>query len=228
MKGVYEDHDPAYQPLVEIFQVRGSYEKWGGRHWVYEHRWQFYAQAPDAPSIYRGLPSPSDWAEKDLFIQDALAKGLIFGFSGSGEHEGSGIIGVYAEELTRESLFNAFKARRCYATTGAKIILDVRMCDCPMGSQIKDAEPRLKIYVKGTAPLKRITIIKDNAEVFACNLRGRQEEELEWADEGLPSAPNWAAPHHCYYVRVEQVDGHTAWSSPIFLGRDHEHHRDHM
>ncbi len=218
MERVYEDHNPHYQPLVEIYQVRGSYEKWGGKRWVYEHMWRLYCCAPDAPEFYRNKPHPEDWARKGLFVQDALAQGLIFGFSGGGEHEGSGITGVYAEELTREALFEALRARRCYATTGAKIVLDVRLGDKPLGSVVEGVdEVRLHIMVKGTAPLRGLTIVKDNVDVFEFDPRGTRETELDWLDEGAPSAPDWEAPHHCYYVRVEQEDGHMAWSSPIFV-----------
>ena len=39
-------------------------------------------------------------------------------------HLGSGRAVVLAEALTREAVFDALHARRCYATTGAPIVLD--------------------------------------------------------------------------------------------------------
>ena len=217
MRGVYDDHDPRYQPLVEIYQLRGSYEKWGGPHWVYDHRARLQEGAPDAPEWMRGKRGPEAWLKRGLFVQDALAQGLIFGFSGGGEHEGSGVTGVYARELTREAIFEALRARRCYATTGAKIVLDFRLGGHLMGSYVEGpVEPVVEVFVKGTAPLSRVTIVKDNADVAAFE-PGREEARIVWRDEGAPSAPGWRAPHHCYYVRVEQEDGHMAWSSPVFV-----------
>jgi hypothetical protein len=203
---------------VEIYQLRGSYEKWEGPHWVYDHRFRHYIGAYDLPDT-RQKTRPEEWLNREQFVQNALAKGLIFGFSGGGEHEGSGITGVYAEELTREAIFSALKARRCFASTGAKMVLDVRLSGHPMGSIVTNpGQVRLQVNVKGTAPLTGITIIKDNVDASEIPIQGGQTEfQLEWLDEGVSPGSSWEAPHHSYYVRARQEDDHMVWSSQIFV-----------
>ena len=82
----------------------------------------------------------SEWGEFEWFLREALEKGYQVGFTaGSDDHKGrpgaappgSGSFGVYggltciyASELTREGLWEALKARRCYGTTGQRILLD--------------------------------------------------------------------------------------------------------
>ena len=69
--------------------------------------------------------------------------------------------------MTREAIFKAILARKCYATTGAKIVLDVRLDDYPMGSWVESVDQvTLRIRVIGTTSLARITIVKDNVDVF--------------------------------------------------------------
>ena len=49
---------------------------------------------------------------------------------------GGALTGVWAEALTREALFEALWARRCFATNGARVMLDVRVNGMPMGSEV--------------------------------------------------------------------------------------------
>ena len=218
MKAVYSEHDPKYQPVVEIFQLRGSYEKWEGKRWVFENRWQFYKNAADTSESDKNK-KPEDWLQKDLFIQEALAKGLIFGFSGGGEHEGVAVTAVYSEDLSRESIFNAILQRRCYATSGAKIVLDVKVNENPMGSIIDKTENiKVDINVIGTALISKITIVKNNMDIFTYNPNNQSHADFLWCDDSDKINPNWNAPHDAYYIRVEQVDKHMAWSSPVYVG----------
>ena len=43
---------------------------------------------------------------------------------------------AWAPELTREAVFDALHARRTYGTTGRRILLDFRVNDAPVGSEI--------------------------------------------------------------------------------------------
>jgi hypothetical protein len=52
---------------------------------------------------------------------------------------GLGLIAFQATDLTREAIFRALYDRRVYATTGARIILDVTVNGAPMGSEISGA-----------------------------------------------------------------------------------------
>ena len=46
----------------------------------------------------------------------------------------TGLTAVQAEELTRDAVFNALRERRCYGTSGVKILLDLEVDGFPMGS----------------------------------------------------------------------------------------------
>ncbi len=96
-------HDDVAQPVAEIFQTRGSYE--------------FYGALRQAP---RTIPGPGS------FLQDAWAQDIVIGVIASPDHGGGyGKACVFAEELSRESILDALRARRCYGTTAAKIFVDV-------------------------------------------------------------------------------------------------------
>ena len=92
----------------------------------------------------------------EWFAEDALRRGLRVGFvadsddhtgrpgatypSGSDVHFGmpGGLLAAYSENLTRESLWEAFWARRVYGTTGERIILKVHADGHPMGDEYND------------------------------------------------------------------------------------------
>ena len=110
--------------LVEISSIHGTSEYFGGE-----------------AGIYRPV--------KGAFVRDALSRGYKLGIIGSGDtHNGhpgqgskdaivSGLLGVYSPELTREAVWEAFRRRQVYATSGPKIILDFRVAGSPMGSEVK-------------------------------------------------------------------------------------------
>ncbi len=175
------------------------------------------------------------------FIQDALKIGHRFGIISSSDcHNGhpglSGLydhhsydpaeatvsanchrgclVGVYATELTREAIWDALWNKRCYATTGKRIILDFRVDGHFIGEEYKSDENKPKIVVKaiGTAPIKYIEIIKNNNVIMKHN--GKDiKEELVWYDDSSQKGDTY------YYARVTQIDGEYAWSSPIWVNQ---------
>jgi len=169
-------------------------------------------------------------------LQDGLARGYRFGFTaGSESHDGRpgraivhgphviaetdflappGITGVWAESFTRDGVFDALRARRCYGTTGARIIVRSSLGDTPMGGEVPVAslpgpvEVRVEAIGSGrisACELVRVTEVVDSAapagDRVAVTLADRRA----------------ARPGDCYYVRVTQADGHMAWASPIFI-----------
>ena len=125
-------HDEVAQPVAEIFQTRGSYEYFGAPR-----------QAKNT------IPGPSS------FLQDAWARNIVIGVIASPDHGGGyGKACVFAEELTRESILDALRVRRCYGTTAAKIFLDVRVSGHLMGEKLATpAGAEVKIDVDG--PMSR-------------------------------------------------------------------------
>ena len=73
---------------------------------------------------------------------------------------GGGYTGIYAESLTREAIWKAIKSRHCFATTGERIVLDVRMGDAIMGDMVHGIPPTLKVSIAGTAPLLDVALLR--------------------------------------------------------------------
>lgn len=119
----------------------------------------------------------SAWGEFEWFLFDALQKGYKIGFTaGSDDHKGrpgashpgSGAFGIYggyaclyAKELTREGIWEALKARRCYGTNGRRILVDFHANGNPMGAEIEvDGSLEMGVVVCGTAPIEKVDVFK--------------------------------------------------------------------
>jgi hypothetical protein len=119
----------------------------------------------------------SEWGEFEWFLKWALEQSYRVGFTaGSDDHKGrpgaaypgSGSFGVYggltciyAKELSREGLWEAIKSRRCYGTSGQRILLDVRANGQPMGSDLNSTSPpKLTVDVTGTASIERVDVFR--------------------------------------------------------------------
>ncbi len=102
-------------------------------------------------------------------IGEGLNRGFKFGFIASSDHHagypgsfGDGMVGVYAEELTPESLWEAFLARRTYGVTGDKIITDFHINDAFMGEEISESsERKIELSIEGNDFLDYVEIIKN-------------------------------------------------------------------
>ena len=113
----------------------------------------------------------SCWGVFEWMIWDAFEMGYIVGIMANSDgHKGrpgaegpgagqfgiaGGLTCVLAPELTREAVFDALRARRCYGTTGARMDLTFSVNGQPMGSLIEGAESAaVEAAVTGTAPLE--------------------------------------------------------------------------
>ena len=192
-------HDPKAAPVVEIFQGdRTSYESDGA---------PLSAKSPapqDAPGGYR----PAG------FVNNALAKGYTLGTIASSDHYSThySYAMVYTSSFTREGILDAIRRRHTYGATD-NIILDVRMGDYFMGDRFRASEPLpLRVRIRGTGEVESVRIIRDGRIVHT-QRPGTQNTDFEFTD--AESASN--AGTRYYYVRVEQVDGQIAWSSPLWV-----------
>jgi hypothetical protein len=79
-----------------------------------------------------------------------------------------------------------------------------------MGSEYEtDRPPTLHVRVTGTGDLERVDVIRNQVCLKTVKGNGRAAE----FDVSDPTAQ----PENYYYVRVTQVDGELAWSSPIWV-----------
>ncbi len=213
-------HDETLEPNFEISSWHGRNEYYGNPH---EGR--------------RQVPGHQ--------YQDALRRGRHVGaMSASDTHHLSpgegGLTAVLAERLDRQSIFDALRNRRNYATTGPRIVLEFTAAGAPMGSRITHPGPlEMHVRVEGTAAIDHVEIIRNLIDSFAAI---RLEQNPAGSDGVYmlydPADPqggtrltstdttkltftardiNVPAGETSYYVRVTQADGNQAWSSPIWV-----------
>jgi len=210
----WDFHHPQYDRLVEVYSSWGSSEYLG-----------------DFP---RGI---SD-RYRTLTVRDALDRGYRLGLIASSDghdghpgnsqspfvkhhhifhHLGSGLVAVFVDELSRESVFDALYQRRCYATTGVPIALSFSVNNEPMGSELQPLpegmRPQLKVKCEGANGIDHVRIVRNGEVVHTGFYHGEPAFSLEYVDPSY--SPEEAA---YYYVRVVQVDRESAWSSPIWVG----------
>jgi hypothetical protein len=117
----------------------------------------------------------SCWGEFEWLLWDAFDKGYRVGvICNSDGHKGrpgaegpgagqfgiwGGLTCVLAESLTRRSVFEALKQRRCYGTSGPRIDLDFTVDGQPMGSCFDAGSTvRVQARVHGTAPIEALEL----------------------------------------------------------------------
>jgi hypothetical protein len=151
---------------------------------------------------------------------EALERGYRIAFVGSGDThwlgpgEDYGITGAYVKELTREGVFEAIRARRVYASTGARMLLDFRVNDTFMGGETPaKGAPRVTVSVESDADLERLEIVRDHRIVYAVPGAGRKAS-FQFVDQ--TKNPDRRAVSY-YYLRITQKDEGKVWSSPIWV-----------
>jgi hypothetical protein len=191
----WRDNDPNVEPIVEIYQ--------GHRH-NYEH--------PGAPRSATKDTQIGGF-EPAGFVWNAFEKGYRFGFQSSSDHVSTHMsyAVVLTDDTSRKGLIEAFRKRHCYAATD-NIIVDVRSGPHLMGDAFQTKEqPKLDIFVQGTAPIAKLHVIRDNKYVATTQPRQR-EVRLTWTDMAAAKGRT-----SYYYVRIEQADGNLAWASPMWI-----------
>lgn len=118
----------------------------------------------------------------EWWFAEALEKGLKIGIVGASDDHTcrpglaypstpemairGGLGAVYASELTREGILEALAARRCYGTTGERIIAWVTADGHPMGADFEThTAPKISVRVHGTGPLAKVCLFDGNREI---------------------------------------------------------------
>jgi len=198
----WENFDPEIESCYEIVSNHGVFEYLGNK-----------------PIKHRG-------GRVGEFIQDGLAKDFRFGIVGGTDSHGliwhhkagykrdpwkAGSTAVYAKDLSRESVMDALRNRRCYATTGVRILVDFQADEHMMGEEYETSEfPKLKIRVEGSAPIYYVTLVRNNRDIY---FNGGDSTLCKFTYKDDMIEPGV----YCYYVRVQQRDDNMAWSSPIWV-----------
>ncbi len=212
----YERIDGAFENTVEIYQgARVSYEGRGApQPTVGLRQGQKYTADTASKAVIPMPPAAiGDFGveRNNGVYQHALARGHKLGVFASSDHvsQHASFGGVYVESVTREGIIEGFRARRTIAATD-KVFVEFSANGKPMGSVFESGRPQLQLAVNGTAPIKRVTIVRNEADykVFEPNARALRETFVDVAP---------VAGENRYYLRVEQADGSMAWSSPLWI-----------
>lgn len=217
--GIWDDINNKYQRIGEIYSL------WNNR---------FLLQPADDVQRFE-IGINDKWS-----YQYAWNKGHRIGVLGSSDnhtgHPGmnnytvdmqhpSGLAAVYATENTREAIWEAFQARRVYATTGTRIYLDFTSDGRFMGEEYStDKAPQFSVKVGGTNRIVSVEIVKHDSSGYHTIREEKPESEtaiFRFTDKDFKE-------DSFYYVRVTQIDEpkrgawayptcEMAWSSPIWI-----------
>ncbi|HID23596.1 MAG TPA: DUF3604 domain-containing protein [Planctomycetaceae bacterium] len=163
--------DPEVSPVIEIFS------EWG------------CAEHDRAPSPYIRHTEAGRWTRNTL--QYYLAQGHRLGVVAStDDHLGypgayrQGLAAVWANELTREAIFDALRHRRTYAVSGDRIELDFRVNGRMMGEELPYVpERRLRVAVEGWDQVDRVEVLKNNRVIHR-----------DFPMDRLPGSTSWDEP----------------------------------
>ncbi len=129
--------DPEIEHVVEILSCHGLFE------------WLLWDSLEQGYKV--GIVCNSD-GHKGRPGAESPGAGM-FGISG-------GLTCILAKELTRTALFEALKSRRCYGTTGARMILEFEANGSVMGEELEtDNEVAIKAAVQGTTPIEALILM---------------------------------------------------------------------
>jgi hypothetical protein len=159
-------HDPALEPLVEIY---------------------------------------SDWGRFEWLLEDALRAGYKVGVVANSDghkgrpgasHPGASQFGAYggltcvlSETLTRDAIFAALKARRCYAVTAAqRIHVELAVNGLPIGAEGKaSGAVRIVGRAVGTGPIERVDVFRGlevlhtTSPYTSASFEGSRRYRVAWA-----------------------------------------------
>ena len=187
----WDKFDETVTPLIEVCSKHGC------------------GMSETAPYPYYHNMGPRDSRNT---VYEGLRRGYHFGFVGSTDHHagfpgsyGDGKMAVWAEEKTRESIWQAMLARRTYAVTGDRIECEFSVNGAPMGSILSpddDAPRRIEYRVKGCYKLDKVVIFKNLRPIHI--------------DEGLMLFPSPDDNH--YKLRIEMGWGNSKTDLFRWLG----------
>ncbi len=205
---------PDLMPVVEI------HSKWG-------------------TSEYRGNPNPLHKIHPGPgYVADLLNAGLRLGFVGGTDTHATmpagfgaehldrlpGLTAVFAPTLSRRSVFDAVRARRCYATSLERICLDVTVGGAGMGASVEWPDGRRPREVRAVAAarsrIETIDLVRNGRTIRAepvAHWRGALAfaDAADLDDVAIESGSSGRFAY--YYVRVTCASGAQAWSSPVWV-----------
>lgn len=212
-----------YKRLIELYSGHGSSE--------------FYN--PTGALSYENTGdggSPASSSRGPHYAQDAWALKEKLGVIASTDNHSSqpGLVALVAaitEDKSRNGIFDAIYNRKCYGTTGERIVLDFSINSFSMGEIIDDFQgiPTIKYSVLGTDTLDFVEVLKwdfrngiyeNNHPKF--EIIYHKDFQNSFSNDSIIDS---AFDKECmYYLRVKQKNRNGereswAWSSPIWVNK---------
>lgn len=204
----WESFSEELSPVVEMISMHGA------------------AESLETPRPYLHTMGPLDF---ESTAQAGLAAGHRFGLVGSTDHHcaypgsyGSGRMGVWAEDLSRDSLWNAIKARRVYALTGDPLSLKFSANQSMMGGTVYGAPVReIKYSVTAGGAIDYVELLYCGKVIDRKSVLPPSEPDLS-APIKLELELGWGKKHQ--YVdwdcELEITGGRLMDVTPHFCGPD--------
>ena len=146
--------DTTVSPVVEIFSEHGNAESDRGPYRYIRHSMGG-----------RYTQNTLQWLwQQDVRVGVVASTDDHLGYPGA---YGEGLVAAYAEKLTRESIMEAFKARRTYGVSGDRIELDFRLNGHWMGETIPTTFSRnIHVKAKGRDIIDRVEVLRNNEVIY--------------------------------------------------------------
>lgn len=212
--------DQGLRPVVEIYSHHGQSDTYAPQHIL---AYEFNRMRNPERRSNTSTPGP-------YYAQGYWASGARLGvIASSDEHSGQGgrrhggIAALWCEELTRAGVFDAIRERRCYATTGERILLDFSVDDLKMGQcgqRQKGDKVRIRLQVRGTAPLLRVELLRYRVGLDSSFVSILSECPRPESMDARYETEDDLAGSSIYYARVTQQPLNwpgMAWSSPVWI-----------
>lgn len=186
----FDFYNPEFIPLIEVYSQGGCFE--------------WFAEEAIKRGLKVGFIAGSDDHTGRLGLTYPLCKTshckCTFGVKG-------GYAAVYANKLTRRSLWDAFLKRHCYATTGERIVLSfIADGDKMMGDEYHtEKPPRFSLEVIGTDSLMEVEIKRELATIY------RYPSPSQLKKEKNLLKIQWSG------VRVKTRSKHTLWDGGLVV-----------
>ena len=158
------------------------------------------------PDLERNVEICASWRvyiEELDFSMKQLRDGKKFGFIGSSDSHravpglGGALTGIYAEALTPDALFDAYRNRRIFATQGCFIFMDFRVGELFMGQEGSgDRPPAITGQIEAPKPIEFFEIIRDGEAIFK---QKPNTEKTSFAFHDETADPE----DHFYFLRVK-------------------------
>ncbi|HRW58157.1 MAG TPA: DUF3604 domain-containing protein [Chlamydiales bacterium] len=224
----FKSFNNEFEKVVEIYNAWGSSEcaeKEGNLFPIRKESKKKANYSPDG-SIMNALNNNCRFG----FVAGGLDdRGIYDSFYESDQKQYTpGLTAIIAKNQTRESLFQALSAKSCFATTGAKMLININVANSPMGSELStQTKPGLEYnrhisgFVIGIKSIEFVELIR-NGKVLKKFEPNKTDFEFAFDDsekiqDVVIDLKSEEPPFVYYYLRAKQEDGHMAWSSPIWV-----------